>query len=323
MENRNIFWGILLVSIGGLFILDNLDILNFSFRALVDLWPLLLVGWGISIIPMKPLYKTIAGLSIAIFALVYASTNDKDFWWENNNFSGFKHGNVHINSSNNDDADDADSDNYEEETYYSFQFDEEMDAAITEAKLEMDVAAGKFRIDEAVTDHIIDFSAYSNIGPYNSNMVTNENRAEIFISMDDAIIKNGTNRNKANVKLNPAIVWDLKFNIGAADFRGDFRQFKISDIEIDGGASSIRLKIGDLLETSSIDIEAGAASIRIDIPIDAGCKIVSETFMVDLDLDGFTKNEDGIYFSDNYKESTQKINVKLEAAISQLTVNRY
>ena len=321
MENRNIFWGVLLVAIGSLFILDNMDILNFSFRALVDLWPLLLVGWGISIIPMKSIYKTIAGLAIAVFALVYASTNDKDFWWENNNFHGFKHGNMNFNASNNDN--DGENYDYEEETYYSFQFDEDMDAAITEAKLEMDVAAGKFRIDEPVNDHIIDFNAYSNIGPYKSNMVTNGNRAEIFINMEDAIIKNGTNRNKASVKLNPEIIWDLQFNIGAADFRGDFRKFKIANIDIDGGASSIKLKLGDLLKETHITLEAGAASIRIDIPNDAGCKITSNSFMVDLNFDGFTKNKDGVYVSDNYKESTQKIDIKLDAAISKLNVNRY
>lgn len=320
MENRNIFWGVLLVAIGGLFILDNMDILNFSFRALIDLWPLLLVGWGISIIPMKSIYKTIAGLAIAVFALVYASTNDKDFWWENNNFSGFNHGNIHINAtSDDDDSDEA----YEEETYYSFQFDEDTDASITEAKLEMDVAAGKFRIDEPVSDHILDFNAYSNIGPYKSNMVTNDNRAEIYINMEDAIIKNGTNKNKASVKLNPEIIWDLQFNIGAADFRGDFRKFKIANIDIDGGASSIKLKLGDLQKETHITLEAGAASIRIDIPMDAGCKIASNSFLVDLNFDGFTKNNDGVYVSDNFEESTQKIDIKLDAAISKLNVNRY
>jgi uncharacterized integral membrane protein len=46
MENRNIFWGVLLVAIGGLFILDNVDLINFSFSALISLWPLLLIAWG-------------------------------------------------------------------------------------------------------------------------------------------------------------------------------------------------------------------------------------------------------------------------------------
>ncbi len=316
MENRNIFWGILLVAIGGLFILDNLDVLNFSFRALVDLWPILLVGWGISILPVKSIYKTIAGIVVVVFALFYASTTEKDFWWENQSFKNFKHGNIHFNNSD-DDCED------EDDTYYTFEFDEEMDSAITEAKLEMDVAAGKFRIDEAVSEHIIAFDAYSNIGPYNSNMVTNGERAEIFISMEDAIIKNGTNRNRATIKLNPDVVWDLNFDIGAADFRGDFRKFKVSNIDIDGGASSIKLKVGDLQEETHIKLDAAAASIKIDIPEGAGCKIDVESFLVELELANFSKNEDGDWVSNNFENSEQKIYIEMDAAISHFTVRRY
>lgn len=320
MENRNVFWGVLLVAIGGLFILNNMDLLDFSFRALVGLWPLLLVGWGISILPVKSIYKTTASIVIILAALVYASTSDKDFWWENNNFKAFKHGNVHFDTS--DDADDSDDSN-RDETYYTFEFDEEMDSNITEAKLEMDVAAGKFRIDDTVNDHLIAFDAYSNIGPYNSNMVTNGERAEIFISMEDAIIKNGTNRNRATIKLNPDVVWDLNFNIGAADFRGDFRKFKVANIDIDGGASSIKIKIGELQKATHIKMDAAAASIKIDIPENAGCKIDSDSFLVDLDLDGFSKNSDGDYVSGNFKDSEQKIYIEIDAAISHLVVRRY
>lgn len=316
MENRNIFWGVLLVAIGGLFILDNMDLINFSFSALVGLWPLLLVVWGISILPMKPMYKTVGGLLIAVFALVYASTSDKTFWWQDHIIDKFDK-NVHMNYGNDDDEFD------EEETYYTFKFDEEEGSDITEAKLSMDVAAGKFRIDEATTEHIIDFGAYSNIGPYTSNMVMNGNTAEINIDLEDGVIKNGTNRNKASIKLNPKIDWDLNLNIGAADFKADLRDFKVSKVDIDGGASAIRVKVGDLQKETFIKIDAGAASIRIDIPQSAGCKVDSKSFLVDLELDNFQKNEEGDYVTSNYEESEQKITINIDAAISKLKVDRY
>jgi hypothetical protein len=317
MENRNIFWGVLLVAIGGLFILDNLDLINFSFSALVGLWPLLLVVWGISILPLKAVYKTVAGIAIAVLALTYASTSDKTFWWEDHVIDKFDHANVHFR------GDSDNSEESEEETFYTFQFDEEMDANITEAQLNMDVAAGKFRIDGTTEDHIIDFEAYSNFGPYTSNMVTNGNRADIQIGFDDAVIKSGTNRNRANVKLNPKVEWELQLNVGAADFRGDFRNFKIKSIDLDGGASAIRIKLGELQKTTNIKIDAGAASIKIDIPEGAGCKINTDSFLVDKDFEGFKKVESGEYVSYNYDESDQKIYIDLDAAISQLTVRRY
>lgn len=315
MENKNIIWGILLVAIGALFIFDNMDLIDFSFSALVGLWPLLLVVWGISILPVKSVYKTVAGIAIAVFALTYASTSDKTFWWEDHVIQNIDK-NIHFNH-------DSDEATVDEETFYTFQFDEEMDSDITNAKLTMDVAAGKFRIEGSTEEHIIDFEAYSNFGPYTSNMVSNGNHADINIGFDDAVIKSGTNRNRANVKLNPKVDWDLKLNIGAADFRGDFREFKVSKIDLDGGASAIRIKLGELQKSTKIKLEAGAASIRIDIPQNAGCKINTDSFLVDKDFEGFEKTASGEYVSHNYDDSDQKIYIDMDAAISQLTVRRY
>lgn len=318
MEKRNLFWGVLLVAIGALFILDNLDLINFSFSALVGLWPLLLVVWGISLLPMKPEYKTVIGLLIVFGALVYASTNEKETWWEHKFMNKFDNARTHFNKNHDNDAEDS-----EEDTFYTFQFDEELDSKITNAKLVMDVAAGKFRIEEPSADHLIDFEAYSNIGPYVGNVVSNGDHADINISMEDSFIKNGTNRNRATAKLNPDIVWDLNFNIGAADFRGDFENFKVSNVDIDGGASSIKIKLGSLQKETHIKLDAGAASIKFDIPQNAGCKVNSESFLVDMDFEGFTKTENGEFISNNYNESEQKITIDIDAAISQLTIRRY
>lgn len=319
MENRNIFWGVLLVAIGSLFILDNMDLLNFSFSALFDLWPLLLVGWGISMLPTKPIIKTTISIAIVIFALAYAATSDKNFWWENQGFENL-HG-LHFNV--NDDHDDEDI-SQEDETYFTYNFDQEMDSVITHAKLTMDVAAGKFRINEPENEHLISFNAYSNIGSYNSNMVSNGHQAEINISMENNhSIEKGTNRNRANIKLNPEIIWELDFNVGAADFKGDLRKFKVSEIDIDGGASSVKLSLSDLQEYTYIKIDAAAASIQLRIPQDAACKVSSDSFLVDMDLTGFSKNKDGDYISGDYENNPQKINVDIDAALSKLRIERY
>jgi len=318
MENRNIFWGILLVGIGSLFILDNMDLINFSFSALVDLWPLLLVVWGMSLLPIKPIYKTVVNILIVVVALFYAATSDDTFWWEGDVMNHIKN-NVHNNS--NDSSNDYEY--TEDETYYSFEFDQEGDSVISEAKLNLNVAAAKFHIDEETMEHIISFDAYSNFGSYNSNMVTNGSKAEIFINSEGNVSHNGSNSNRASVKLNPDIIWDLDFEVGAADLRGDLRKFKIRNMYIEGGASAIKLKLGDRLEETTIKLSAAAASIKIDIPEEAGCKVVAESFLVDLDLKNFTKNTDGDYVSHNYLKSKQKVIIDLEAAISKLKISRY
>lgn len=49
---RNVFWGIILIIFGVLFLLDNMDVIDFG-DAIKMYWPLLLVLWGISILVKK------------------------------------------------------------------------------------------------------------------------------------------------------------------------------------------------------------------------------------------------------------------------------
>ena len=49
---RNLFWGIILVSFGTLFLLDNLGVADFG-DVMHDFWPLILIIWGASILLRK------------------------------------------------------------------------------------------------------------------------------------------------------------------------------------------------------------------------------------------------------------------------------
>jgi len=58
MKFRNIFWGVILILIGVLFILQNLNIVDFEWVSLWRLWPVILVLWGVSILPANNWIKT-------------------------------------------------------------------------------------------------------------------------------------------------------------------------------------------------------------------------------------------------------------------------
>ena len=59
MKYRHVFWAFVLIAIGILFILNNFGIFDFGWRALWSLWPLILIFWGISILPIKDWMKII------------------------------------------------------------------------------------------------------------------------------------------------------------------------------------------------------------------------------------------------------------------------
>lgn len=46
---RNVFWGIILIIFGVLFLLDNMDVIDFG-EAIRTFWPVLLILWGLNIL---------------------------------------------------------------------------------------------------------------------------------------------------------------------------------------------------------------------------------------------------------------------------------
>ncbi len=72
-------------------------------------------------------------------------------------------------------------------------------------------------------------------------------------------------------------IWDLNIDAGATSIDFDLEAFKIDKIDIDGGAASISLKLGDLNDKTDVRINAGAASITIEVPETSGCEIFTST----------------------------------------------
>ena len=71
MNTKNVIWGLVLVLIGVLFILKNLDIIYFSWYGIWKLWPLVLVLIGIAILPIKSGIK----IALAIITLDHCRCN--------------------------------------------------------------------------------------------------------------------------------------------------------------------------------------------------------------------------------------------------------
>src|SRR5512133_3908586 len=68
MKAKNVIWGLVLVLIGVVFILKNLEIIYFSWYSIWKLWPLALVLIGVTILPVKD------GIKIALTVIVLIAT---------------------------------------------------------------------------------------------------------------------------------------------------------------------------------------------------------------------------------------------------------
>lgn len=307
MSYRKIFWGLLLVIIGILFILKNTGVLLFSWHTIWQLWPVILILWGISLIPVKDWIKLVisfATIVIAFFAMQQYGPRDNHNWhfnWDDR--SEYKH-------------------EKDATVSYSNHFSEEYDTAIQFAKLNLNVGVGQFIIEDTCFK-LVEVSHNNSEANYSMTAKTEDSLCTVELKLDKGEFNGGQIDNTVRMQLNPNPIWDLDLNVGAAEVNFDLTPFKTRNVNIQGGASDIEVKVGGSLPFSEIRVEAGAASITIRVPESAGCEITSNTFMASRNFEGFEKIAKQHYQTPNFATATNKIKIYFQAGVASVDVVRY
>jgi len=312
MSYRKIFWGVVLVIIGTLFILKNVGLIFFDWVTIWRLWPLILILWGISLIPVKDYLKLIFSIAAIGVSILLVSRYDKEgyysFGWDGNKHS-YKYDFDEDKWSNND---------AEQELFQSF------DSSIQRVELNLEAAAGDFRLNDTTpSDKLITFWKKGNIGNYSMTSEDDSTLKTINLKINDSHVRFKNNGNRVRIGLNTQPVWDFNFDIGAASIRFDLSKYKVGSLNVNGGASSIDIKMGALNDVTNVGIDAGASSIELSIPEEAGAELKTETVLSSRNFEGFDKISSGLYRTKNFNESAKKIFIEIDAGVSSLSIRRY
>ena len=71
MKFSNLFWALILIAIGLLFLFSNFGWVDFNWSSIWRLWPLVLIFWGISILPVRDLVKSILVIGIIAISFIF------------------------------------------------------------------------------------------------------------------------------------------------------------------------------------------------------------------------------------------------------------
>lgn len=305
MNFRKALWGIVLILIGGLFIMDNLNILDFHWASLLSLWPVVFILWGVSILPIKNTWKTIISLIVLVGSLGYAlqDTPENHDWWM------FHH--------------DRDMD---VQTTDALEIQQERipyDSTVSRAKLELDGAAGNFSIEDTSKEYLLEFHKKGNMGKYKIEPESEDDIYVINIERDSKSVQKQDKFNKATIKLNDKPLWDIELNLGAADAQMDLSKFRVRDVDIEGGASDINLKLGSKVSDIQLEVDAGASNFELQVPESSGCRLQAEAVLSNKDFEGFERDSSGLYLTPGYEDAENKIDIVVDAAISNFKIERY
>jgi len=313
MKYRHVFWAFILIAIGVLFFLNNFGIFDFGWRALWSLWPLILIFWGISILPIKDWIKITGLVLVLAFTVIFFNrlTNHSPWFVYHHHGGDFWDGNWG----------DSDSDtttfNYKDQNL-TVPFD----SLSRKGVLRLIAAAGNFNVKGTTSDFLY-FNKKGDIGNYSLTTADNNGIKTIDLTMEKSRIRHSIKENNVDIMLTDKLPWDLDFDIGAADITLDLKDYRIDTVNVDAGASSINFKIGEKNPLTRMIFNAGAASISVEIPKTSGCQVTSESFMVSKDFEGLDKKSDGHYETKDFAASRNKIYITIKTALSKVSIKRY
>lgn len=70
MNFQKIFWGILLLILGFIMLFKHLGIIHIHFWNIIHFWPVILIIWGIIILPIKNNVKAILSIGILVLTII-------------------------------------------------------------------------------------------------------------------------------------------------------------------------------------------------------------------------------------------------------------
>ena len=315
MKFDRIIWGVLLLFIGGVLLLDNFDVINFYWRNVWDFWPIFLIILGVNILFNKNNSQTgnIISLSILVIALSVLFVKGQEeptnkFWWSNGRHT------IEI-----DGDEDNDTDNKK------LSFSEPYIEADSAKKTILNLSGGGTSFDlKGETDSLFAAEVRKRNGEFSLTKTTSDSVNTLTFKMQNNkksySFGNGTS---VDVRLNTNPVYEMNLKMGAGELKFDLADYKVRTLNFDGGAAELNIKFGALLPITDVNVKTGVADVKIEIPEGSGCRIKTKTGLSSKDFTGFTKISEGVYETSNYQSAANKIFINFEGGISSFEVDRY
>jgi hypothetical protein len=132
----------------------------------------------------------------------------------------------------------------------------------------------------------------------------------------------GDDGQSADIRLASGVPWDIDLDIGAADANIDLSEVSLASLQIDAGASSIDIRVGEEVEDGAeVSIDGGAGSFNISVPESLTVTVRTDTGLSSNDLDDrFEETEDDVYM---YDGGGPEVTIQLRAGVSSLNVDLY
>lgn len=301
MKLNKLFWGFLLITAGVVMLVEKIFNFDIQLGWAVDLWPLILILWGVTFLKIPDVAKKVSALLAGLtFALVVVGMFSCERGCGiNNEFNWRRHGNHEFKG--------------------SFYHKLDMQNGIKTADFEIKSAAGSIYLNDT-SSSLVEVNAM-NLESELTSDTTEDGKTSITLDAKGGF-SSGKKR-EVNLKLNKNVVWNLNFNSGVSSIKCDLIKFKIDTINISSGASSMYLLFGKEKDTINLIVDSGVSNLKIDIPNEFSVRIASDLALSKFNMKDFYKVDEDIYLSNNFGKTNKVVFINFDGALSNLDINRY
>jgi len=312
MKLDRIMWGIVLLFIGGVLLLENFGIIDFYWSSVWRFWPIFLIIAGVNILFNKSKSQIGGMVSIGILVVTLVVLF----------FKGQGHPEPNrVVIERHDDLEETDSSDDFGTQRLSLPYTA-TDTLARRTVLNISGGGTSFEL-KGSTDSLISAVVNQKIGKFLlANNVSNDSVNTLSLKMAGKS-KWNTGGNNVDIWLNTRPNWEFQVNMGAGAVDFDLSDYRVREFNFDGGAAALEVKLGSLLPVTDVNVKTGVADVKISIPSGSGCQIRAKTGLSAKEFTGFTKLSDNTYETPNYKAAKNKIFINFDGGLSSFEVNRY
>ena len=293
MKNNRVVFGSILVLAGALWLLRSLGIVNISLLlSFFKLWPLLFIAIGISIIfSRNTLVKTLTWILFFAVLVLYGIFGMPGRQINRNRNTG--------------------------DGYMNYTRSVEMDKRLEQGRIRIEIGAADLKIgptdlylfDADITDRNV---VFENDGDKMADV-------RIYSDMKTRSISDLGENNTWDVGLSSKIPWEVTIVAGAVEGELDFSDITLRKLDITIGASDMNIYLPDSRGYAEVLIRAGVSAIGLNVSADTGLKIRLKGLLTGKNFSnaGLIKEGDS-YFSSNYENAVNRIDITIEMAIGDV-----
>jgi hypothetical protein len=282
----------LLIILGVLFLLDNLNITNgIDWGTVFKLWPLILVAFGLEIILGRR-----ASFGAILLVLVVLVVGGAALWWSAA----------------------ADTDDARPE---SFAWSS---AGVERAEVVLDMGVGELRVSgagdlgdlleadlELARGVNLDQSVSVTSGVATGRIATDQD----FFAWPRVFSGRST---RWNLTLNERVRWQLDVDLGLGDAELDLSSLRVAEFDLNSGVGSVEVTLPR--GSVRVKIDGGVGNLRVNIPSEAQVRLRIDRGISDLNLSDRFRRQGDYYETEGFDSAESFIDLDIDMGIGDVTI---